>query len=109
MTNREKFNSVYNDVLADMLSVIIDEGVKCKFCAYTTGDCFGKSCFEGIKKWLRINRNKFNEMDNTELADILSRTLEVYTCKFCRYTKEKCLGKSCTEGIEKWLNASEED
>lgn len=47
-------------------------------------------------------------MDNDELADILSRTFEVYTCKFCCYAKGKCLGKSCTEGIEKWLNAPAE-
>ena len=52
------------------------------------------------------NRDEFNAMDNTELADILGRTLGADTCKFCCYAKEKCLGKSCTEGIEKWLNAS---
>ena len=44
-------------------------------------------------------------MSNAELADILSRTLGADTCKFCCYEKEKCLGKSCTEGIEKWLNS----
>ena len=52
------------------------------------------------------NRDKFNSMNNAELADILSRTLGADTCKFCCYAKEKCLGKSCTEGIEAWLNAS---
>ena len=52
------------------------------------------------------NRDKFNKMSNAELADILGRTLGADTCKFCCYAKEKCLGKSCTEGIEKWLNAS---
>ena len=52
------------------------------------------------------NRDKFNKISNAELADILSRTLGADTCKFCCYAKEKCLGKSCTEGIEKWLNAS---
>ena len=54
------------------------------------------------------NRDKFNKMSNAELADILGRTLGADTCKFCCYAKEKCLGKSCTEGIEKWLNASYE-
>ena len=52
------------------------------------------------------NRDKFNKMSTAELADILGRTLGADTCKFCCYAKEKCLGKSCTEGIEKWLNAS---
>ena len=52
------------------------------------------------------NRDKFNSMNNAELADILSQTLGADTCKFCCYAKEKCLGKSCTEGIEAWLNAS---
>ena len=52
------------------------------------------------------NRDKFNKISNAELADILSRTLGADTCKFCCYAKEKCLGKSCTEEIEKWLNAS---
>ena len=52
-----------------------------------------------------INRDKFNKISNAELADILSRTLGADTCKFCCYAKEKCLGKSCTEGIEKWLNS----
>ena len=51
------------------------------------------------------NRDKFNKMSNAELADILGRTLGVDTCKFCCYAKEKCLGKSCTEGIEEWLSA----
>lgn len=52
------------------------------------------------------NRDKFNKISNAKLADILSRTLGADTCKFCCYAKEKCLGKSCTEGIEVWLNAS---
>ena len=52
MTNREKFNSVYNDVLADMLCLASDGGIKCKFCCYTSGDCFDKSCIDGIETWL---------------------------------------------------------
>lgn len=51
------------------------------------------------------NRDKFNRMSNSELADILSRTLGADTCKFCCYAKEKCLGKSCVDGIKMWLSA----
>ena len=50
------------------------------------------------------NREKINNLDNSELAAILLWTGSNGRCKFCCYTKEKCLGKSCTEGIEKWLN-----
>ena len=50
------------------------------------------------------NRDKFNRMSNSELADILSRTLGADTCKFCCYAKEKCLGKSCFDSIKKWLS-----
>lgn len=46
------------------------------------------------------NRDKFNKISNAELADLLGRTFGADTCKFCCYEKEKCLGKSCTEGIE---------
>ena len=51
------------------------------------------------------NRDKFNRMSNSELADILSRTLGADTCKFCCYAKEKCLGKSCFDSIKKWLGS----
>ena len=51
------------------------------------------------------NRDKFNRMSNSELADILSRTLGADTCKFCCYAKEKCLVKSCVDGIKMWLSA----
>ena len=52
------------------------------------------------------NRDKFNEMSNAELADILGRTFGASKCKFCCYTKEICFGKSCFDGIEMWLSAS---
>ena len=51
------------------------------------------------------NRDKFNKMSNAELADILSQTLGAGKCKFCYYAKERCLGKSCFNGIKMWLNA----
>ena len=107
MTNREKFNSVYNDVLADMLCLANDGGIKCKFCCYTSGDCFGKNCFDGVKRWLRTNRNKFNAMDSAKLADILRRTRLGDKCQFCCYSSGKCFekNKSCFDGIKMWLSA----
>lgn len=107
MTNREKFYNVYNDVLADMLCGISDSGIKCKFCVYTTGDCFGKNCFDGIKKWLKTNRNKFNAMDSAELANILKRAFLGDKCNFCSYSSGNCFetNKSCFDGIKKWLSA----
>ena len=107
MTNRDKFYSINNDVLADMLCVIGDGGARCKFCAYEKGSCFGKSCFDGIKRWLNFmtNRDEFNAMDNTELADILKQDFLGGKCKFCIYTSGDCFGKSCAAGIERWLNA----
>ena len=50
------------------------------------------------------NRDKINKLDNSELAAILIWTGSTGRCKFCCYTREKCLGKSCADGIEKWLN-----
>lgn len=107
MTNREKFYNVDNHVLADMLCGISDSGIKCKFCVYTTGDCFGKNCFDGIKKWLKTNRNKFNAMDSAELADILKRAFLGDKCKFCSYSSGNCFetNKSCFNGIKMWLDA----
>ena len=105
MTNRDKFNGIYNDVLADMLYAIKDDGVRCKFCAYTKGDCFGKSCFDGVKSWLNSYRDKFNEISNTELVNILKRTAVGDKCQFCCYTSGGCFGKNCADGIEMWLSA----
>ena len=104
MTNRDKFNSIYNDVLADMLCVANDGGIKCKFCSYEKGSCFGKNCFDGVKRWLRRNRNKFNKMGDAELADILRRTRLVDKCNFCYYEKGNCFRKSCLIGIQMWLS-----
>lgn len=105
MTNRDKFNGINNDVLADMLCVI-NGGVECKFCAYEEGSCLGKSCFDGIKRRLNFmtNRDEFDQMSNSELADILKRAFVGDRCKFCRYTSGDCFGKNCVEGIERWLN-----
>ena len=107
MTNRDKFNGIHNDVLADMLCSASDGGIKCKFCCYTSGDCFGKNCFDGVKRWLRTNRNKFNAMDSAKLADILRRTRLGDKCQFCCYSSGKCFekNKSCFDGIKMWLSA----
>ena len=53
------------------------------------------------------NRDKFNRMSNSELAAFLWRTVgNDKKCEFCkRHKRESCFGKSCTEGIEEWLNA----
>lgn len=104
MTNRDKFNGINNDVLAGILCVI-NGGVECKFCSYEECSCLGKSCFDGIKRWLDFmtNRDEFNQMSNLELADILKRAFD--KCKFCTYTSGDCFGKNCVEGIERWLNA----
>ena len=106
MTNREHINQMTDEELADILCMPSDD-VRCKFCTYTKGDCFGKNCFDGIKKWLRTNRNKVNEMDNAELADILKRAFFGHKCKFCHYSIEDCFdnNKSCFDGIKMWLSA----
>ena len=51
------------------------------------------------------NRDKFNKMNNSELASILIWTGATDRCKFCCYTRERCLGKSCFESIKMWLSA----
>lgn len=51
------------------------------------------------------NRDKFNEMSNSELSSILIWTGANDRCKFCCYTKERCLGKSCFDSIKKWLGS----
>lgn len=50
------------------------------------------------------NRDKFNRMSNSELASILIWTGATDRCKFCCYTRERCLGKSCFDSIKMWLN-----
>ena len=50
------------------------------------------------------NRDKFNRMSNSELAAILIWTGATDRCKFCCYTRERCLGKSCFESIKMWLS-----
>lgn len=50
------------------------------------------------------NRDKFNKMNNSELASILIGTGANDRCKFCCYTVERCLGKSCFDSIKMWLS-----
>ena len=61
MTNRDKFNKMSN---AELASVLIWTGAndRCKFCCHTKERCFGKSCFDSIKKWL--NSPCANEPEN---------------------------------------------
>ena len=109
ITNRDKFNDIHNDILADILYWINDDNVTCKFCAYTKGDCFGKGCLDGIKSWLNSHRDKFNKKNDAEIADILSLTSARDKCKFCCNTRDKCQGESCFIGIQMWLDLPCED
>ena len=93
MTNRDKINRKYL-VVKRIISFV-----------YKADILLTKLIIRGVID-MTNREDKFNKMSNAELADILGRTLGADTCKFCCYAKEKCLGKSCTEGIEKWLNAS---
>ena len=55
MTNRDKFNGMSNDRLADILSRVDNAyNTRCKLCILWGEDCFlgGFSCFAGIKAWL---------------------------------------------------------
>ena len=55
MTNRDKFNGMSNDRLADILSRVDNAyNTRCKLCILWGEDCFlgGFSCFDGIKAWL---------------------------------------------------------
>lgn len=66
MTNRDKFNKMSNAELADILAWT-GAGDKCKFCIYTSGDCFGKSCAVGIETWLSVtcaNKPENSPADN---------------------------------------------
>lgn len=51
------------------------------------------------------NRDKFNKMNNSELASLLIWTSVNNRCKYCCYEKGDCYGKDCAHGIETWLNA----
>lgn len=61
MTNRDKFNKMSN---AELASVLIWTGAndRCKFCCHTKERCFGKSCFDSIKKWLNAPVEKIKEL-----------------------------------------------
>ena len=59
MTNRDKFNKMSNAELADILSRTLG-AIKCKFCCYAKGSCFGKSCFDSIEMWLSASREPEN-------------------------------------------------
>ena len=52
MTNRDKLNKMDDNELATLLWRTAGNDKKCEFCSYTGGNCFGKSCVDGIKAWL---------------------------------------------------------
>lgn len=52
MVNRDKFSSISTNSLAYILSMVKDDDIRCRFCAYTRNECFRKSCFSGIETWL---------------------------------------------------------
>ena len=69
MTNRDKFNKMSNAELADILTWT-GAGDKCKFCIYTSGDCFGKSCAVGIETWLSVTCANEPENPPAEHVDL---------------------------------------
>ena len=77
MTNRDKINSMSNDRLADRLSRDdIPYNVRCKLCIYRGGDCFGKSCFDGIKAWLNAPAENHKKQHTDNKAEKLSVELD---------------------------------
>ena len=76
MTNRDKFNGMSNDRLADILSRVDNAyNTRCKFCILWGEDCFlgGFSCFDGIKAWLDAPVKK----PEKQLTDNKARKLSV--------------------------------
>ena len=73
MTNRDKFNGMSNDRLADILSRVDNAyNTRCKLCILWGEDCFlgGFSCSEGIKAWLDAPvKNQKNRLLTTKLRN----------------------------------------
>ena len=75
MTNRDKMLRMSNAELADILHRIFGE-YKCKFCCYTREgrrgvNCFGKSCFIGIKMWLSASCANESENHDIEVLNFI--------------------------------------
>lgn len=51
------------------------------------------------------NKDKIKAMDSTELTNLLSTT----SCNCCIYLGKDCTGKSCTSGINEWLESECEE
>ena len=82
MTNRDKFNGMSNDRLADILSRVDNAyNTRCKLCILWGEDCFlgGFSCFDGIKAWLDapVKELKKQPTDNKDkkLSVVLDKVL----------------------------------
>ena len=76
MTNRDNINGMSNDRLADILSRDdIPYNVRCKLCIYRGGDCFGKSCFDGIKAWLDSPVKQSTDNKAEKLSVVLDKVL----------------------------------
>ena len=82
MTNRDKFNGMSNDRLADILSRVDNAyNTRCKLCILWEEDCFlgGFSCFDGIKAWLDapVKELKKQPTDNKDkkLSVVLDKVL----------------------------------
>ena len=82
MTNRDKFNGMSNDRLADILSRVDNAyNTRCKLCILWGEDCFlgGFSCFDGIKAWLdapvRIPEKHPTDNKDKKLSVVLDKVL----------------------------------
>ena len=78
MTNRDKFNGMLNDRLADILSRVgMAYNTRCKFWILGGEDCFlgGFSCSEGIKAWLDAPVKQPTDNKAKELSVVLDDVL----------------------------------
>ena len=76
MTNRDKINGMSNAMLADRLSRDdIPYNVRCQLCIYRGGDCFVKSCSDGIEAWLNAPVKQPTDNKAKELSVVLDEVL----------------------------------
>ena len=78
ITNRDKFNDMSNDRLADILSRVDNAyNTRCKLCILWGENCFlgGFSCFDGIKAWLDAPVKQPTDNKAKELSVVLDDVL----------------------------------